>query len=311
MIDLSILIPARNEMFLRKTVEDILRNIRGNTEIIVFLDGQRADPLLERHERLIVLQSGTVIGQRAGCNAAARVASGKYLMKVDAHCSFDRGFDVKMCADMRDHWTMVPLMKNLHAFDWICPDGHRRYQGPEGPCKECGKPTAMDVVWRAKKRPRSTSYRFDSEPHFQYFHQFCSRPEAQGDITPTMSLQGSCFMMTRKKYFELDVCDESLGSWGSQGIEVALKTWLSGGEVMCNKKTWYAHLFRTQPGFGFPYKLSGKQTDHAKTSVREMFYDNRWPKQTRPLSWLLEKFWPVPGWTEEQLAALKAWPLSK
>jgi hypothetical protein len=26
----------------------------------------------------------------------------------------------------------------------------------------------------------------------------------------------------------------------------------------------------------------------------------------RPLSWLVEKFWPVKGWTEEDLAKLKA-----
>jgi hypothetical protein len=31
---------------------------------------------------------------------------------------------------------------------------------------------------------------------------------------------------------------------------------------------------------------------NAKKAVRELFYDNKWPKQTRPLSWLLEKFGP-------------------
>ncbi|KKT34567.1 MAG: hypothetical protein UW23_C0034G0006 [Candidatus Collierbacteria bacterium GW2011_GWA1_44_12] len=36
--DLSILIPSRNEMFLARTIEDILSNIEGNTEIIVGLE---------------------------------------------------------------------------------------------------------------------------------------------------------------------------------------------------------------------------------------------------------------------------------
>ena len=31
-------------------------------------------------------------------------------------------------------------------------------------------------------------------------------------------------MLTKRKYFELDICDETFGSWGSQGIEVAAKT---------------------------------------------------------------------------------------
>jgi len=55
-------------------------------------------------------------------------------------------------------------------------------------------------------------------------------------------------MLTREKYWELNICDESLGSWGSQGIEVACKTWLSGGKCLVNHSTWYAHMFRTQGG---------------------------------------------------------------
>ena len=151
------------------------------------------------------------------------------------------------------------------------------------------------------------SFCFDSEPHFQYFGAFPKRLEGQGDIAPTMSLQGSCWMLTRKKYWELNICDESFGSWGSQGIEVAVKTWLSGGQVMCNKRTWYAHLFRTQGGdFGFPYHQSGNQVQKAKKHARDLFFKNKWEGQIYPLSWLVEKFWPVKGWTDEDLAELKA-----
>jgi glycosyltransferase involved in cell wall biosynthesis len=37
--NLSILIPARNEMFLKNTFEDALKNSESDTEIIVALDG--------------------------------------------------------------------------------------------------------------------------------------------------------------------------------------------------------------------------------------------------------------------------------
>src|SRR3989338_6626730 len=201
---------------------------------------------------------------------------------------------------------MVPLMKNLHAFDWLCPDGHRRYQGPSGPCSECGKPTLRDIFWKAKERPNSVSYCFDSVPHFQYFNEYTKRPGYGGDITETMSLQGSCWMLTRDKYWELGVCDEKFGSWGSQGIEVAVKTWLSGGRVLVNHKTWYAHMFRTQGGdFGFPYPQPGHEVQKTKNKVKDLFWNNKWPKQKYSLSWLLEKFWPVKGWTQEDLDKLK------
>lgn len=313
MTDLSILIPSRNEMFLNRTIADILAHKEGKTEIIAVLDGGWPVEGIPDHEDLRLIYKSQSIGQRAATNAAARLSKAKYLMKCDAHCSFDQGFDVIMMREMQDDYTMVPLMRNLHAFDWVCADGHRRYQGPSGPCKtvlsngkECGKETQRDILWKAKESPKSVSYCFDATPHFQYFGEYAKRPEGQGEITETMSLQGSCWMLTRDKYWEMEVCDEKFGSWGSQGIEVAVKTWLSGGRVLCNKKTWYAHMFRTQGGdFGFPYPISGRDQEKAKTYARELFFNNNWPKQKKPLSWLIEKFWPVKGWTPEDLQKLK------
>lgn len=309
--DLSIIIPARNEEFLGRTVEDILQNIEGKTEIIIVLDGYEKEiPKIPEDPRITVIKNETSIGQRAATNQACRLSEAKYIIKTDAHCAFDKGFDVKLMNEMQDNWTMVPIMRNLHAFNWVCEEGHTRYQGPSGPCGECGKPTTKDVVWIAKTNPQSSSYCFDEEPHFQYFNEYRRRPEYVGDITETMSLQGSFFMLTREKYWELNICDEEFGSWGSQGIEVAVKTWLSGGRVVCNHKTWYAHMFRTQGGdFGFPYSLSGRQVDHAKKKSRELFFDNKWEKQIYPLSWLIEKFWPVKGWSEEKRQELKKWTI--
>lgn len=307
---LTIVIPARNEMFLSRTIDDIMEKIRGNTDVIVVLDGAPAVPAIKPYPKVTVIEYKESIGQRAATNVAASKSNSKYIMKVDAHCAFDEGFDVKMMELMQDDWTMVPVMRNLHAFDWVCKNcGDRRYQGPTPTsCPKCDnkKDFIRDIKWIGKTNPQSTSYCFDSEPHFQYFKGYKERPEYKPPLTETMSLQGSCFMLTRDKYFELNICDESFGSWGSQGIEVAVKTWLSGGKVIVNHNTWYAHMFRTQGGdFGFPYQISGRQVGRAKGLAKDIFFNNKWPKQKYPLSWLLEKFWPVPGWTEQQLAELK------
>jgi hypothetical protein len=298
MKELSILIPARNEMFLAKTIEDILEHMEADTEILVGLDGVWADPAIPQHDRVTVLYYPESIGQRAMTNQLCRLAQGKYVMKVDAHCSFRQGFDKSMIKAFRktgDNVVMVPTMRNLHAFNWVCADGHSRYQSPSGPCKECGKETVRDVVWIAKERPESNSYCFDATPHFQYFNDFTKRKEykdqLEGKITETMSLQGSLFMLTKDKYWELNICDENFGSWGSQGIEVACKMWLSGGRVLVNQRTWYAHLFRTQGGdFSFPYPQSQVKVDEAKNKAKEMFFKQNWEL---PISWLVEKFWPV------------------
>ncbi len=314
-MDLSIVVPARNEMFLSRTVEDILANMRGDTEVIVVLDGEVANPEPTGHQRLRILRYPISIGQRAATNAAVKLSNSRWIMKVDGHCAFDEGFDVKMMNDMQDNFTMVPVMRNLHAFDWVCKKcGDRRYQGTTPvDCPKCDNKTEFerDVVWIAKTNPQSISYCFDSQPHFQYFGEFKNRPEYQDafnkdKLTETMSLQGSCFMLTRDKYWELNICDEAFGSWGSQGIEIACKTWLSGGRVIVNHKTWYAHMFRTKGGdFGFPYQIGGRSVQRAKFHARELFFGNKWEKQKYPLSWLIEKFWPIPGWSQEDLADLK------
>jgi hypothetical protein len=250
------------------------------------------------------------VGQRAVTNEAAHLARAKYVMKLDAHCSVAQGFDKIMLADMQDDWTMVPTMRNLWAFDWVCNKCSKHtYQGPTPvKCAECDNTLVFsrEMKWIAKNNPQSNSYTFDPTPHFQYFREFNKRPEGKGDITPTMSLQGSCFLMTKRHYFDLNVCDEEFGSWGSQGIEVAVKTWLSGGQVMVNHKTYYAHMFRTQGGdFGFPYPMSGKQVDFAKSRARDIFFTGKFDKAIHPMSWLVERFWPIPFWTDENLAQLK------
>jgi glycosyltransferase involved in cell wall biosynthesis len=296
--ELSILIPARNEMFLKNTVRDITDNMRADTEIIVVLDGQWPLEPLRHRGNLNVVYVSQSIGQRAATNVACKLSKAKYVMKVDAHCSFDKGFDSTLIEDMQDDWTVVPTMKNLHVFDWVCVDcGNRRYQGPTGKCDKCGGEEKREIMWRAKPSPNSTAYRFDKTLKFAYWGEY--KKKQKGDLVETMSLQGSCFMMTRKRYWELNICDEEWGSWGNQGTEVALKSWLSGGRVIVNKKTWYAHMFRTQGGdFGFPYPLSGREVERARKCSRDLFLQDKWDKAKRPLSWLIEKFNP-PEWCNQ------------
>jgi len=74
--------------------------------------------------------------------------------------------------------------------------------------------------------------------------------------------------------------------------------------------TWCAHLFRTgqfskNGESTFPYPLSGSEQERAREYSRDFWRNGRFEKQVRPLSWLVEKFWPVPGWDDQDLANLK------
>src|SRR3990167_3364197 len=99
--DLSILIPSRNEEFLPNTVEDILKNKRGKTQIIIGLDGYWPSEGIVDHDDVVIYHVHEPLGQRAMTNALCRLSNAKYVMKIDAHCAVDEGFDVKMMAVMK------------------------------------------------------------------------------------------------------------------------------------------------------------------------------------------------------------------
>jgi len=304
-IDLSVLIPARNEEFLDLTIQDVLKHSKANTEIIAILDGYLPNPPLKPDPRVTVIYNPVSVGQRAGTNQAAKLAKGKYVMKIDAHVAVDDGFDVKMLQafkEVGDNVTMLPVMRNLHVFDWICPDGHRRYQSPSGICETCKKLTVKDIVWIPKRSPVTFTFRFDKTMHFQYFGELAKRPEnikginGNTNYRETMSIQGSCFMLTKERYFALDMNSDQFNSWGQQGVEIACKTWLSGGQVISNLNTWYAHMFRTRGGdFGFPYPNPQNKVNENRELSRELFQKDKWPLAKRKFQWILDKFNP-PDW---------------
>jgi glycosyltransferase involved in cell wall biosynthesis len=311
MAELSVLIPARNEDYLQRTIEEVLAKMRGDTEVIVVLDGYWPNPGLRQHEKVTIVHRPESIGQRAATNEAARISTSRYIMKLDAHCALSEGFDVqllKAAAELGEDVIQIPAQFNLHVFNWVCPKGHSRYQGRSGPCRDktCKAPTTKEMVWRPRKSRYSTAWLFDSTLHFQYWGKFKARQV--GDYPETMSCLGACWFLSRERFWELDGLDEGHGGWGQMGTEIACKAWLGGGRLVCNKKAWFAHLFRTQGGdFGFPYPLKHYETERAREYSRDLWLNGKWPKAKRPFSWILEHFWPVPrGWTDERLAELKA-----
>lgn len=321
--ELSILIPAKDEEFLVNTVQSLLAKKSGKTEVIVGMDGNWAEPPLPDHPDLRIVYVSKSRGQRGMTNTLCRLSKAKWVAKMDAHCDVDEGFDTKLLSTegLQDNWTLTMTMRNHHAFNWRCMDcGDESYQGPqpEG-CKNCNVNTPdrfeKKLVWFAKPSPQSTAFKFTPDRlQFKYFGSL--KKNQQGDVVETMSLQGSFFMITRKRYWELDICDESWGGWGQQGTEVALKSWLSGGRVVCIRNSWYSHTFRTQQGFAFPWGNPAKQQQQARQASWELFYKNQWDKQVRPLSWLIERFWDSlqeepdrdddPKWTLDDLNKIKA-----
>lgn len=282
MKQVSIIIPARNERFLNNTIQDLLKNMRGDTEIIPVLDGYEIPYAKIDDPRVRYVEHATAKGMRAAINSGVAASDGLFLMKIDGHCMVDEGFDVKLMADMQPNWIVIPRRKRLDADNWCIQDN--------------GKP---DVDYEYLSFPQeSGDWGLHGKIWTDRILERKDKPEF--DIDENMSFQGSCWFMNRSYFEFLDLMDEAnYGIFVNEAQELGLKAWLSGGKVMINKKTWYAHLHKGKK-HGRGYRIREQEIVKGKTFVNK-WLDNStgWKKQALPFSWIIEHFSPVPSWPSD------------
>lgn len=280
----SIVIPSRNEQFLEKTTKDLLEKARGEIEILIVLDGYWPDPKeIVDDKRVHYIHKGEAQGMRPAINSAVALAKGEYIMKTDAHCMFDEGFDVKLSAECEDDWVVIPRRKRLDAEKWEIqdvgkPDVDYNYLSfPDDPA-DFGGPGLNGRIWTEKS---------------------LTRTGIEHEIDEEISFQGSCWFMKRTYFDYLELMDtENWGPFWNEAQEIGFKAWLSGGKVMRNKKTWYAHLHKGKK-YGRGYHLpSDWNTKGASYANNWLIHEKMWHKQKYPLTWLIEKFMPMPTWPE-------------
>jgi glycosyltransferase involved in cell wall biosynthesis len=288
MAKVSIIIPARNEEYLEKTIISLLERAEGEIEIFPVLDGYLPEKPIDvrqyetKEKRVFFLHNEKAAGQRGSINQAAKKATGKYLLKTDGHSLFDQGFDLKLQEDCEPDWTVIPRMYNLDAEKWE-PKWRKKTD-----FMFIYSPDHKTLAFRAWYwADASTSREFPEE-----YKAYKKATWRQGDICDVMTSQGACWFMHMDRFWELGGMDEGHGSWGQVGVEVALKAWLSGGSLKVNKKTWFAHMFRKRA----PYHLAQPAVDRARAYSIDFWTKGKWPLQKRSLSWLVEKFAPVPTW---------------
>lgn len=289
----SVIIPSRNEKFLQKTILDILSKARGDIEVFAILDGYwpPAEEIVN-DPRVRYIHNDQPEGMRPGINKAARLADGEYLMKSDAHCMFDEGFDIKLKADRPfyeheigcDNWIVIPRRNRLDAENWCLQE----LEKPPIDYEYLSSPADAGV--KGNKWDQRTRERMDVP------------------IDETMSFQGSCWFMTKNHYVNrLEFMrTEGYGDFVREAQEIGLKTFLSGGRVYTNKKTWYAHLHKGRT-YGRMYFLNARVVDAGNKYCDDFWFNNRWEGAKYDLAWLIERFGgeKVPTWTQELIDSVR------
>lgn len=279
MIKTSIVIPSRNERFLVKTVNDILSKHGNDIEVIVVLEGYWEKDL-PNDPRVIHIHHGEAIGMRQSINEAVAIARGEWILKIDGHCMVED----HMCNQLINDWqkdtdVVIPRRKRLDPDNWTLTDTHKvdvDYEYVAAPTNpnDWGGKGLNGKIWDERSKAKK--------------HVL---------IDENMSFQGSCWFMKKNYFYFLELMDQkSYGPFWNEAQEIGFKSWLSGGRVLCNKKTWYAHLHKGKKyGRGYRMEESWLQTGRNKV-IEWMEFQKAWKKQTIPLEWLIEKFAPVPTW---------------
>lgn len=273
---ISVIIPSRNEEFLSKTVDDIFAKARGQIEVIVVLDEK--DQELAPRPNLIIHKKIGKPGMKSAINQGVEKASGEFIMKTDAHCMFGVGFDVILAGDCEPNWLVIPRRFSLQAETWsIKPD----------------RPI-VDYEYFVFPFAPVTSVRAGGKWH--------ERAEERKEllIDETMVFQGSCWFTTKEHYNsigKLEINDKTKDEFVLEPEELAFKTWLSGGKVMVNKKTWYAHYHKGNGNRG--YFIDKKTMKRQRIFHINHWMHNKWPKAIYKMEWFIERFWPIPGWPQD------------
>lgn len=236
----SVLIAGYQEKYLDRTVANLAATAEGPIEILTLEDNKQE-------------------GKRVILNRLAKMAVGRYLYIVDAHCRLTESWDVKMKASCGDTDLVVSLIDSLIEDTW-------RFEG--GKYGRVYLDKNLVEKWWA----------FDGD----------------GLVQETMGLTGCSIMLTKKRFWELGGYDESLSRWGSEGPEWALKIWLSGGKCLLRTDVTCGHLFR-KPGEE-THKIPTSEIAATVQRIKEITNSGQWPLQEHSISWLVGRFKDVPTW---------------
>ncbi|MDO8487696.1 MAG: glycosyltransferase [bacterium] len=299
MAKVSIIIPSRNETYevqpgvtvLQRMIRDIYEKATGDFEVLVAFDGPPYQKI-PKHSNLRVLELPDPIGLKPCVNLMAGLARGKYLYKSDSHCMFGKGFDEILQTDMEDNWLVTPRFYVLDAENWKWQDErHYDYFFLHCPLTDPG------------------GFKFKAGGHWpQRTAERESKPEY--DIDETMQMHGSGWFVAKEFFWNnfRGMSSEGYDNFAMEPPELCLKTWLGpwNGKVMVNKKTWYAHMHKGgQRPRGWP--LSNERIRKAYDWCARYWMGNKWEDRVHDLSWLIERFDPVPTWPDNWKHPYKKW----
>lgn len=226
----SVMITARNEPQLNRTIESLYKTAEGEIEVMVSLD---EPPEIAVDGRAIKSSHSSPVGRRRGFNIMAGAAKGEYLFILDAHCKMSQGWDIKLAESCPEKGIVVSCIQDMHEETWELRPGVYNHVYLTGEYEE---------KWWSRKPVKA--------------------------VEEMMCFTGCSWMIPKKYYWECGGYDESLGLYGWDGPEWACKVWMGDnpGVVLLRSDVICGHVFGTNTG----NKLYGAQLINRSEYIKYM-----------------------------------------
>ena len=288
-MELTVIIPNRNSQFTNQTINSVLENAGCEVEVIVNVDENWPVPL-SKDKRVTYIHPSAPVGLRRAINGCVALAKGKYIMKIDDHCMVGKDFGKILIENHKeDNWVQIPRRYALDAENWKIEERKDNkypidYMYIDFPRKGKAHDDGMHgVPWRARREEKKDL-----------------------EIDDTPSMQGSCYFMTKNHFqnFLGGLSEEGYGQFSQEAQEIGFKTWLGGGAVKVNKKTWYAHLHKGNR-YGRMYKMPSGTAEASNWSA-DYWLNNKWEGRVHDFEWFIDtKFPNMPTWPKDWKEQIK------
>ncbi|MBU2052603.1 glycosyltransferase [Patescibacteria group bacterium] len=220
---LSVVIPSYKDPYLINTIDSLLSNseLGDKLEIVAVLDGYWPEFELRNDPRVKYVHLGKNRGMRGAINAGVGVARGEFIMRLDEHCMFAKGYDKTLTDACQPNWMMTATRYFLDPVKW---------ERMDLPPVRCEKLVIQGGKKFAGMRWPERDEEFKDEP-----------------LVETMAMQGSMWIVPRKWFNEVivELEAEGYGPAYQDSHEAVFKTWKKGGKLILNKNTWFAHKHRS------------------------------------------------------------------
>jgi hypothetical protein len=204
------------------------------------------------------------------------ICHGDYVMSVDAHCMFAKGFDEQLVKDHQPDWVQVPRRHRLDAENWsIQPQSDSR------------PPIDYEYIMFNPLLVNNEGLH-----GFKWDSRTLARENIM--IDDILTFQGSCWFMSKDWFNRRGFMSLDYQGWGQEAEEISFETWKNGGRVVVNKNTWYAHLHKGTK-YGRMYHLSKSENRKSyEYSYQKWIVENK-----EFFINLIERFMPLPGWPKD------------